>query len=450
MSTQIQIQIPKALKPVFSGKARYRVAYGGRGSAKSWAFARMLLLRAYEQRRRILCARELQNSIKDSVHQLLKVQIELLGLPGFEVGESYIRHANGSEFIFKGLRTNASEIKSTEGIDIVWVEEAQKVSSESWEVLIPTIRNPESEIWVTFNPGLKTDPTSQRFIENEPPSANIARVNYDGNPWFPDELREEMEYLKRIDIENYKHVWLGEYRDPSKGGKVVPAWSFANITEVPYNPDLRIYLTCDFNVDPMCWALAHIFIIDGQRHYHFFDEVVVENTNIIESARIFAKRYSTHTKGIIITGDSSGNQRTDGTPDPNQTRYDLLQKSLSDFGVTNFSIDARKANPLVDTRIQVFNLMVCDQKGVRRVKVDPKCKQIISNCEGLQYLPGCEKIWQPTPQQIQQDNKMKFERQDMFDAVSYLVNRYDSKIEQPSHKNPKVRSAQFEVMRRAF
>ena len=439
----ITIQLPEGLADVFDGEARYRIAYGGRGSAKSWAFARMLVVKAYERKRRILCARELQNSIKDSVIKLLSDQIELLKLPGFEVGDSFIRHANGSEFVFKGLRTNAQEIKSMEGIDIAWVEEAQKVSSDSWEVLIPTIRQENSEIWITLNPGLKTDPTSQRFIENTPPNSRIAKINYIDNPWFPPELQAEMEYLKRIDPDSYKHVWEGEYKDPRKGGAVVPSWAFANIQPIEYQPNLRIYLTCDFNVDPMCWALAHIFVINGERQYHFFDEIVKENTGIIATAKEFAKRYSKHTAGIIVTGDASGTQRSDGTPEPNQTRYDLLMKTLSDEGCVNFDTDTKRANPHVETRIEIFSTMVCDQRGQRRVKVDPKCEQIIRVCENLHYIPGSNAIWQPTPKQIEQDNSLKFLRQDMYDAVSYLVSHYDPRIEQPHIKKPKVRSVQY-------
>ncbi len=439
----LTVQLPDALLPVFDGEARYRVAYGGRGSSKSWAFARMALVRAYEKRRRILCARELQNSIKESVHQLLAAQIDALSLPGFQVGESFIRHINGSEFIFKGLRTNISEIKSLEGVDICWVEEAQKVSKDSWETLIPTIREAGSEIWVTFNPELKTDPTSERFIEQTPPGTRIAKINFSENPWFPAELELERRYLELIDPISYKNVWMGEYKDPSQGGRVVPAWSFANIQQVDYDPGQRIYLTCDFNVDPMCWALAHVYTIAGRRHYHFFDEIVRENTNIIDTAKEFAKRYGSHTRGIIITGDASGRQRTDGTPDANQTRYDLLMKTLSDYACQNFSLDVSRANPLIESRIDLFNTMVCDPTGERRIKVDPKCKQVIYNCEFLRYIPGSEKIWQPTPKQIEQDNRMKMERQDMFDAVSYLVSHCDPKIERVDIKRPKVYTHQF-------
>lgn len=441
----IKLELPTKLHPVFTGPARYRVAHGGRGSAKSWAFARMCAIKAYEKPRRILCARELQNSIKESVHKLLSDQIAALKLPGFQIGESFIRHVNGSEFIFKGLRTNSGEIKSMEGIDICWVEEAQAVSEESWKVLIPTIRAAGSEIWVTFNPKKKTDPTSQRFIENPLPDSRIARINYLDNPWFPAELRKEMEYQKRVDNATYLHVWEGEYEDPNKAGRVCYSWSIANIEDVQYNPKERLYLTCDFNVDPMCWAIAHKPTIDGKNHYHFFDEIVRENSNIMAAARQFAEKYGKHKAGIIITGDASGRQRSDMAEEENQTRYDLLRRTLSDMGVTNFSLNVNRSNPKITSRLERWNEMLSDQDDNRRVLVSPKCKQIIHICEEAKYKPGESEIWQPTSKQIEENNAMKFLRDDMLDAVSYLVWKFDPKVNRDDVKETQAPEIIFDV-----
>ena len=209
MSKLIIDTAPK-LRFLLEGPARYRVAYGGRGGSKSWGFARSLVAMAYRKRLRILCARELQNSIAESVHRLLKDQINSLGLSGaFDVLESVIRCRNGSEFIFAGLKTDPAKIKSSEGIDIVWIEEAEKVSEASWMALIPTIRKPDSEIWVSFNPHLESDPTYQRFVVNPPPDAVVVRIGWEDNPWFPEELDKERRYLKNVDLDAYLHVWEG-------------------------------------------------------------------------------------------------------------------------------------------------------------------------------------------------------------------------------------------------
>jgi len=443
----LQVELPEALYPIFKGQSRYRVAYGGRGSSKSWAFARMLLLKAYEKKRRILCARELQNSIKDSVHRLLSDQIELLKLPGFQIGESFLRHANGSIFIFKGLRANAQEIKSMEAVDIAWIEEAQAVSEQSWEVLIPTIRNPDSEIWVTLNPENKDDPTSQRFIENPPPESRITKINYWDNPWFPLELQKEMEYLRAVDPIAYEHVWEGEYRASSLGGKVVHAWSFANKDDsILYDPNKRVYLTCDFNVDPMCWAIAHKPVINGRNEYHFFHEIVLENSNIVSAAQAFAHKYRKHRSGIIITGDAnSGRARSDMADEANQTRFSKIKQVFSDEGMVNFEVETNRSNPIIKTRLEQFNWIVCDNESVRRVKVHPSCTQIINICETARYIPGSDEMWQPNARQIEDRNILKFQRDDMLDAVSYLVWKYDPKVDpDQGKKNQKVITREYQ------
>lgn len=211
-ASNAKAQFPEKLAFLFE-PARYKVAYGGRGAAKSWSIARALLILAAQQRLRVLCTRELQGSIQDSVHKLLKEQIEALGFGQlFDVQQSTIRAANGSEFIFTGIRSNVTKIKSMEGIDICWVEEAEKVSAESWDILVPTIRKAGSEIWVSFNPHDEKDPTYQRFVVKPPPTARVVEVGWQDNPWLPRELKAELEYLQRVDPEAFDHVYGGKPR----------------------------------------------------------------------------------------------------------------------------------------------------------------------------------------------------------------------------------------------
>lgn len=230
--TAIEADIPGAFAELFQ-PWRYKVFYGGRGKAVSWSFARTLLIRGAVDSLRILCTRELQTSIKDSVHRLLEDQVRMLGLKEvYHVNNNEVRSKiNDTSFIFKGLRHNVEEIKSMEGVDIVWVAEAQKCSDNSWKVLIPTIRKeneghskklgktakwggemllPTSEIWVDFNTGLETDPTYQRFITNTPPKTFVKKVSYRDNPFFPQVLREEMEWDRKVDPESAANIWDGE------------------------------------------------------------------------------------------------------------------------------------------------------------------------------------------------------------------------------------------------
>ena len=207
-----QAEFPVKLQPLFK-KARYKVCKGGRGGAKSWGIARALLILAAKRPMRVLCAREFQASIKDSVHKLLSDQIQALGLTDFyEITQTAIRGFNGSEFSFIGLKNNPTNIKSFEGVDVCWVEEAQTVSRLSWNILIPTIRKEGSEIWVSFNPDLETDETYQRFIINPPKDAIIITINWSDNFWFPETLRLEKDALKERDINAYNQVWEGMCR----------------------------------------------------------------------------------------------------------------------------------------------------------------------------------------------------------------------------------------------
>lgn len=219
------IQFPRKAQILFR-PARYKVLYSGRGAAKSWSVARALLLKAHTTQRdkdglpfRILCAREIQTSIKDSVHALLKAQIVKLGLANhFKITDtSIISRVTGAEFIFKGLRSNINEVKSMEDIDICWVEEAQSVSKASWDVLGPTIRKSGSEIWVTFNPDDEKDATYQRFIVHPSDDVVSVKMYWWENPWFTDELeRERMSLKKKADenpelfADDYAHIWDGE------------------------------------------------------------------------------------------------------------------------------------------------------------------------------------------------------------------------------------------------
>lgn len=189
---------------------RYKVLYGGRGSGKSWAVARALIAIADFGRTRILCCREVQNSIKDSSYQILKDMAHRMGLANrFTFKDAEIVHnGTGSRFIFSGLLRNENSIRSKEGIDICWVEEASSVSQTSWDVLSPTIRKDGSELWITFNPLTVDDPTNV-FIENPPPGAFVRKVNYWDNPYFPEELRQQMEWDKANNYEKYLHIWEG-------------------------------------------------------------------------------------------------------------------------------------------------------------------------------------------------------------------------------------------------
>lgn len=234
-----EAKFPAKLRFLFKPQ-RYKVMYGGRGGAKSWGVARALLLLGMQSKLLILCTREYQNSLDDSVYKILVEQIKALKLEGFyKIQATTIIGSNGTEIIFKGLKVNINSIKSFEGVDRVWVEEAQTVSKTSWEVLIPTIRKDDSEIWITFNPSLETDETYQRFVVKPPSSCTPVRINYYDNPFFPEVLRTEMEDLRGRDEDAYLNVWEGHCRQTLDGAvyakELREATQAGRITKVPYD-----------------------------------------------------------------------------------------------------------------------------------------------------------------------------------------------------------------------
>lgn len=265
---EFKIDIPEAFLFLYQ-PARYKIAYGGRGGGKSWAYGTAAVVKGRERPLRILCAREYQNSIADSVHRLLCDIIDRYGWTDFyRVTKDRICGANGTEFFFKGLHHNFTEIKSTEGVDICWVEEAHSVSAESWAVLLPTIRKDGSEIWISFNPQRLDDPTYD-FVLHPRPDSIVKKVNYDSNPFFPAALEAERRYMLEVDPEAYAHVWEGDVRTVSdavifKGKYEIRAFDTPS--------DARFHFGADwgFSRDPSvlvrCFILADTLYIDQEAY----------------------------------------------------------------------------------------------------------------------------------------------------------------------------------------
>jgi phage terminase large subunit len=248
--TPINASFPEKLSFLFQPK-RYKVAYGGRGGAKSWGFGRAILLMMLQKKLYVLCARELQNSIAESVHKLLSTQIEKMGLShAFEILNTEIRcKLNGGEIQFAGIRNNTDKIKSYEDYDICWVEEANKVTKSSWNILIPTFRKPGSEIWISFNPELVTDYTYTNFVKNPPPNAAVVKMTWRDNPWFTDVLMEEMVNLKARDYDEYLWVWEGECKKNLEGAVYAKELRTAReenrICRVPYQRQFPVDVIFD-------------------------------------------------------------------------------------------------------------------------------------------------------------------------------------------------------------
>ena len=254
------VELKKVYKPLFAPK-RYKIYYGGRGAGKSTAFALTLLTLGCQKKLRILCTREIQGSMKQSVHKLLEQCIDKLGLGTYyKVTREGIWGINGTEFIFHGLRHDPMQIKSLEGVDICWVEEAQKITNESWEILIPTIRKKGSEIWVSFNPNLETDPTYQKFVINNhrPEDTLLVKTNHDDNPFFSMELQKELDYMKEYDYDEYLHVWEGECKTSSEAQIFRHKFK---VQDFETHNDVAFYYGLDwgFSQDPTAVLRCYVF-----------------------------------------------------------------------------------------------------------------------------------------------------------------------------------------------
>jgi phage terminase large subunit len=266
-----RVRLPEAFRFLFADKAddglpvRYRAAHGGRGSAKSHSFAQALVLKAASKPLRIGCYREIQKSIRDSVKRLLDDKIAACGLKDFyQSTDTEIRAPNGSLFIFNGLRTNPDAVKSTEGLDIAAVFEANKVSQRSWDLLIPTVRKTGSEIWAEWNPEFETDPVDQLFRgpDGKPPGSIVREVNWVDNPFFPDVLKQELEWDRKRDPEKYQHIWLGGYQRNSEA-RVFKNWSVEEFDRPPGTIH-RLGADFGFSIDPSVMVRCSI---DGNRLY---------------------------------------------------------------------------------------------------------------------------------------------------------------------------------------
>ena len=212
----LQIQLPAFVSKLFD-PYRYKILKGGRGGAKSYGIADAFLILGTQKREKFLCCREFQNSIKESVHSVLRTRIETHKMNSFyTVKERTIIGSNGTQFIYSGLARQFDAIRSMEGITRAWIDEAQKMSRQSFETLKPTIRRPGSEIWASFNPNSEDDPIYKDFFKDEPPPSTLrGTVNWRDNPWFPEVLNIDRLHMLRTNPELYRHVWEGECRTNS-------------------------------------------------------------------------------------------------------------------------------------------------------------------------------------------------------------------------------------------
>jgi|HubBroStandDraft_1064217.scaffolds.fasta_scaffold26635_2 phage terminase large subunit len=367
---------------------RFLVAYGGRASAKSWSIARVLLSLAHEGPLRLLCCREIQSSVRESALRLLADQVQLLELDDFfEIRADSIVGRNGSEFIFEGLRYNASRLRSLEGVDICWVEEAQSVSEMSWETLIPTIRKRGSRFFISYNPMGRDDPVGRRFVEKPPPGTVARKVSWRDNPYLTPEVEAERAWLERTDPDAYRHVWEGEPRTVSdalilRGKYAAEPFVASEAWAGPYHG-----LDYGFSRDPS--AALRCYIDDATRTLYIDREYWQLGADIdalpgaLEAAIPGISRH-------VLYADSAR---------PESTSY------LARNGIPS-ARSAEKWPGSVDDGIAYL-------RSFARIVIDPACKHLIDECGSYSFktdrLTGV-----PLPEPVDANNHL-------IDALRYAL-----------------------------
>lgn len=400
---------------------------GGFGSGKTWcgSLLGIILSRKYPGCRGLVGAKEYELVRKTTLVKYLE-HLEALG---YKSGNHYkynkvdkiIKFKNGSEILFSQL----DDPESFKSLDLHWVEieEASQVGYETIKGLLGRLRNTyRGASWGNFryrlfghtNPQPNKDWIYERFVEKNLPGYRLIMAPTTNNIYLPDHYVKELKAA--YDPEYYRINVLGEFGDYNSG-LVVKGFSDANKKKLRYCTDLPLHLTCDFNVDPMMWCIAH----KDNECVYFFDEVVVENATTEMCIKEFMRRYPNKKQEIIINGDASGDNRSTQSE---FTNYAIIRKLLRESGYTNFRFELRDYNPPILNRVAAFNARVKSADGQVRLFVDDeKCPYLMKNINNLKYKEGTSLIDVPSIHQIKNDRDKKFMLH-IFDAASYLTEYY--------------------------
>lgn len=365
---RLDIPTPRAFRPLLD-PARYKGAYGGRGSGKSHFFAELAVERSLLTKTDIVCVREVQKDLRHSVKKLLELKIDAMGVSSrFDVRDAEIRSDRGGLMIFSGMQNHtADSIKSLEAYDVAWVEEAQNLSQRSLDLLRPTIRAPGSELWFSWNPNLPTDPVDALLrADDPPPDAAVVGVNYRDNPWLPDELRAELEYDRKRDPAKFAHVWLGEYQQNSEA-RVFRNWSIEEF-ERPAGTVYRMGADWGYAIDPSVLIRCSV---EGKRLYVDYEAYMI-GCEIVNLPELFDR--VPESRKWFITADSArpetiSHMQRNGYPKMNAAikgaksieegiaflqSYDIIVHPRCQHLIDELTIYRYKTDPLTDRVLPVL------------------------------------------------------------------------------------------------
>lgn len=320
-----------ALRPFWTAPARNRVLYGGRASSKSWDAAGFVCFLANRYKLRVLCVRQFQNRISESVYALLKIQIERFGLsPRFDIQRDKIYNtATGTEFMFYGLWRSIDEIKSLESIDILWIEEAHNLTEEQWKILEPTVRKQGSQVWVIFNPKLATDFAYKRFVINPPPNTIVRKINHDENPFLSDTMKAIIEAARKEDPDEFAHVYGGEPKQDDEGVIIKRSWVMAAIDAHKKIPGLAPegrkrtgFDIADSGADKCATVYAHGSVVLGADMWKAAeDELLKSCTRVYHAARALGSDITYDSIGVGASAGAKFGEINQALPASQHVRY---------------------------------------------------------------------------------------------------------------------------------
>src|SRR5574344_2053821 len=326
---------------------------------------------------------------------------------------------NGSEILFRHF-DEPNKLKSL-NLGFVEIEEMSEVPYETFKMLLSRMRQRIKPEWKDFtyrifahtNPEFNRGWIYETFVKNPSINYRLITAPTTENIYLPKGYCEE---LKKLYDEQYYNIFVLAKNCEYNNGLVIKDFSSNNVCDITYQPDLDLHISCDFNVDPMCWVLAH----KTAEKAFFFDEIVIENTTTAASCDEFCRRYPNHKGKIIINGDASGDNRSCTRK---FTNYVIMKKRLASHGYKDVDISIKAFNPPIKNRVAAFNFMVKTAEGKQTLFVSPKCEKLLYNLYNLKYQEGSSKIDLPSFHQIKQAKELKF-LMHPFDAASYLIDFY--------------------------
>ena len=437
------IEIVSDFRPILENLFKFRYRYlayltGRNGLAKSTNISKALLIGGLLQPLRILCCREHQTSISQSVHSQLKDLIREYELP-YAVYNDSIRCANGTEFTFKGLREiGVDDVKSFANVNICWVEEAASVSKASFDALIPTIRAKNSFLIISANPENESDVVYQEWGPNAERRSDsyCCYKDFRYNP-FPLEpsIIHEIVLKKRNRPADYDMIYLGNLRS-KVDAPVVRSWDPVANVGIGAQSN-TIYWSLDFNVNPQCSVICHW---NGGRDFYFSDEIVLENSSTYKVAEEFVRIYKEKYLGrkVVINGDASGRSRTSNSEFSN---YAIIEQVLVKNGIA-FEFQVPRANGSISNRVNNFDWHVHGLDGKAHILVNPECRHLCHSCKMLSYDKNGKIIEEPARFGAK---TIDYAKSHIFDAASYCVMINDPVLED-FVKTPKTTTANLKDM----